>query len=818
MRWGTRRSEPAASRPGRVCWPALAREGGASTACSGWRVACRAASTTPPHLRPQPIAGSPPPATARCSSTQSRCCGDTRCSSPCRVRASSGPGRRRGQRDGPSGMVGELDALERRCLAAGLEVDGALSPEAARGRDPEIDGSGRRPDRGRRPLAVAARGRGELVERADRRAPGTPSTGSPSGRGAAWGVASCLPLLLEGGLRTDDRGDDGARGAAAGGAAGRARPHVGRGRRRASPPARLRRHGPGPRTSTRRRRRREAELAEGHAAFRFTGYLAVTADDETALAAACGRIEQIGRPLATRAPPPVRRPGGRLHLHPADGTGLRVKLPAARVDDGPARRRLPVRRLGAACRRARCSSARTSSAGPSRTTRSSCTRPGTVTNPNVTVLGQIGRGKSALVKTYLLRQAAFGRQVAVLDPKGEYGAACPGARLRAAASRPAVRSGSTRSTAPAVPTDLARGTGSASSCSERSRRRASADRCRLVSTPPSSWRSVRRPGLTGITPPARRSCPRSSGRSFDRWRSRPGSSERPRPASRRTAGTSASSCAGSSRATSPACSTGPRRRASTRGSGVLVLDLSAVYHSEALGALMVCAAAWLQAMTARADAQHDPRRRRGLGDPDRARRRPLPAIVVEARTLARAREHRRLPPGVRPGRERRGGQRAEPPGRGAARRLRDGRLLRPARLRAAAAGRPARVLAGGARRPAAAAQGRGALAWSAGAGTSSSTCSARTSAPSSTPTPGWPNGAGRDPDGAGRCGSGRSRRPGARPYRRPAVSRDGRGVGRGGWFLGAVVAHLGRRRSSDPGYKRPLAGGAGRHAPPCSCG
>jgi hypothetical protein len=47
---------------------------------------------------------------------------------------------------------------------------------------------------------------------------------------------------------------------------------------------------------------------------------------------------------------------------------------------------------------------------------------GAVTNPNVTVLGQIGRGKSALVKTYLLRQAAFGRQVAVLDPKGEYGA------------------------------------------------------------------------------------------------------------------------------------------------------------------------------------------------------------------------------------------------------------------------------------------------------------------------------------------------------------------------------------------------------------
>jgi len=38
--------------------------------------------------------------------------------------------------------------------------------------------------------------------------------------------------------------------------------------------------------------RRETELAEGHAAFSFSGYLAVTAEDEAALAAACGRVEQ----------------------------------------------------------------------------------------------------------------------------------------------------------------------------------------------------------------------------------------------------------------------------------------------------------------------------------------------------------------------------------------------------------------------------------------------------------------------------------------------------------------------------------------------
>lgn len=49
-------------------------------------------------------------------------------------------------------------------------------------------------------------------------------------------------------------------------------------------------------------------------------------------------------------------------------------------------------------------------------------REGVITNPNMTVVGQIGRGKSAFVKTYLFRHAAFGRQVAVLDPKGEYGA------------------------------------------------------------------------------------------------------------------------------------------------------------------------------------------------------------------------------------------------------------------------------------------------------------------------------------------------------------------------------------------------------------
>jgi type IV secretory pathway VirB4 component len=46
---------------------------------------------------------------------------------------------------------------------------------------------------------------------------------------------------------------------------------------------------------------------------------------------------------------------------------------------------------------------------------------GVLSNPNMIVFGQIGRGKSAFVKTYLWRQAVFGRRAWVVDPKGEYG-------------------------------------------------------------------------------------------------------------------------------------------------------------------------------------------------------------------------------------------------------------------------------------------------------------------------------------------------------------------------------------------------------------
>ena len=62
-------------------------------------------------------------------------------------------------------------------------------------------------------------------------------------------------------------------------------------------------------------------------------------------------------------------------------------------------------------------------------------RRGVVTNPNLLVLGQIGRGKSTFVKTFVWRQLAFGRKAWVVDPKGEYGPlaeACGATALRLA--------------------------------------------------------------------------------------------------------------------------------------------------------------------------------------------------------------------------------------------------------------------------------------------------------------------------------------------------------------------------------------------------
>ena len=61
---------------------------------------------------------------------------------------------------------------------------------------------------------------------------------------------------------------------------------------------------------------------------------------------------------------------------------------------------------------------------------------GVVSNPNMVVFGQIGRGKSAFVKTFLWRQAVFGRRAWVVDPKGEYADLADAWGMRPVALRP----------------------------------------------------------------------------------------------------------------------------------------------------------------------------------------------------------------------------------------------------------------------------------------------------------------------------------------------------------------------------------------------
>jgi hypothetical protein len=63
-------------------------------------------------------------------------------------------------------------------------------------------------------------------------------------------------------------------------------------------------------------------------------------------------------------------------------------------------------------------------------------RAGLVSNPNMIVFGQIGRGKSALLKSYLWRQAVFGRRAWVVDPKGEYSGLAQMWGVRPVALRP----------------------------------------------------------------------------------------------------------------------------------------------------------------------------------------------------------------------------------------------------------------------------------------------------------------------------------------------------------------------------------------------
>lgn len=206
------------------------------------------------------------------------------------VRSAGGRSRRFGPTAAET-LIVDLEALERRCLGAGLEVDGVLSPPALAAMIRS---------------AFSVSGASKAITGSEPWPSAVEENWSKLRTDASWhavywiaewprtdvGSDFLVPLLLEGGLRRTIAVT------MAPMAPLRAVRRAEHDRTSGVADAELRRrHGFSITARSRNEQeataRREAELADGHAAFRFTGYLGVTADDEPALDAACGRLEQV---------------------------------------------------------------------------------------------------------------------------------------------------------------------------------------------------------------------------------------------------------------------------------------------------------------------------------------------------------------------------------------------------------------------------------------------------------------------------------------------------------------------------------------------
>jgi len=217
---------------------------------------------------------------------------------------------------------------------------------------------------------------------------------------------------------------------------------------------------------------------------------------------------------------------------------------------------------------------------------------GALTNPNMVVMGQIGRGKSAFVKSYLWRQAAFGRWSWVVDPKGEYG---PLARLHGVTPLRLMPGGSVRLN----PLDLVTEPGRRSD-GEGARRGAQL----LASLAEATLVRGLRPGERTALELAVEAVAAEAG-----IPTVPGvvaAMLDPAPAAARTVRATRAELAADGREVAlelrrlvhgdlRGMFDGPTTTGIDLGAAAVVLDLSAVYDSAALGILMTCAAAWLQA-------------------------------------------------------------------------------------------------------------------------------------------------------------------------------------------------------------------------------
>jgi hypothetical protein len=224
-------------------------------------------------------------------------------------------------------------------------------------------------------------------------------------------------------------------------------------------------------------------------------------------------------------------------------------------------------------------------------------RAGVLTNPNMVVFGQIGRGKSAFVKTYLWRQAVFGRRAWVVDPKGEYDGLARAWGVRPVALRPggpvrlnpldAPRSPA-GSPEPSRPTaddvDRRRGELLASLAA------ASLERTLLPSERTAvdlAVEAVARPGPAPTLPLVVDAMLAPTAAAASSVRS---TAEDLAADGRQVALELRRLVAGDLRGMFD----GQTSSGIDLSAPLVVLDLSAVYHSSALGVLMTCATAWLQ--------------------------------------------------------------------------------------------------------------------------------------------------------------------------------------------------------------------------------
>ena len=226
---------------------------------------------------------------------------------------------------------------------------------------------------------------------------------------------------------------------------------------------------------------------------------------------------------------------------------------------------------------------------------------GVITNPNMLVIGQIGRGKSSFVKSYLWRQQVFGRQAWVIDPKGEYGPlarACGSEPLRIVPGGMVrlnpLDAGPTSSGAGATPDVLRRQSQLLASLAEASLGRSLTPRERTAAD--LALRSASGRGRTLTLPLVAAAL-------LD-----------PSPQSAELVHTDTGTLAADGRDVAlelrrliegdlAGMFDGPTSSHLSLSGPLVSLDLSALYASPALGILMTCATAWLQATLINSDDQ-----------------------------------------------------------------------------------------------------------------------------------------------------------------------------------------------------------------------